>query len=88
MDAVGIAKALELAVKNAQVTPVLPEVTGLEVTRRDTETGSYYFLINFQDEPQTVPASLVGCTDVITGAAVSANDTLNKFEVKIVFVTR
>lgn len=88
MDAVGIAKVLELAAEDAKVTPVLPEKTALEITRRDAETGSYYFLINFQDEPQTVPASLVGFTDVITGTAVSANDTLNKFDVKIIFVTR
>lgn len=84
LDPDGIAKVLDLAMADVGVTSVVPESTTLEVTRRTAENCSYYFLINFQDEPQPVPASLAGNVDVLTGNTIDAGDMLQKYDVKIV----
>lgn len=86
MDPDGIAKVLDFAMTDAGVSAVVSEKSTLEITRRTAEDCSYYFLINFQDEAQPVPDSLVGNVDVISGNAVETGDMMQKYDVKIVRV--
>ena len=44
---------------------------------------SFYFVMNFTDEKQTLPASLAGMVDLITGEAAKEGDVMNKWDVKI-----
>lgn len=84
----GLAKLLTLALSGSGVAPVIPDVTELEVTCRTTEDCSYYFIINFQDRPLPVPASLAGCIDVLTRQPVAADDMMKQYDVKIVRIKR
>lgn len=86
MEEDGIARVLDLAVADAGVTPVIAGDTGLEVTCRKAEDSSYYFLMNFRDQAQEVPAELAGHTDMLTGETVKAGEQMAKFDVKIVKV--
>ena len=38
--------------------------------------------MNFTDEKQTLPASLAGMVDLITGEAAKKGDVMNKWDVK------
>lgn len=84
MDAEGIDQVMEKAVADAGVSPVIPENTELEVTRRSTEDSDYYFVMNFKDKELSVPSSLTGKTDLLTGETVNSGMVMKKFDVKIV----
>ena len=61
----------------------LTSETGLEITCRESENTRFYFVMNFTDEKQTLPASLAGMVDLITGEAAKEGDVMNKWDVKI-----
>ena len=76
----GIAKVLDLAVQAAAVKPVIDEATALEVTCRKTEDAEYYFIFNFTNEALPLPACFDGCSDMLTGAALSAQTMLKPYD--------
>lgn len=88
MDVDGIAKVLGMAAADGQVTPVVAEVTKLEITCRKADDGDFYFVMNFTDEVLEVPESLVGKEDVLTGQIVRSGDKMSKYDVKIVKMDR
>ena len=79
----GLAKILNEAVAEADVSAVIPESTALEVTCRESDTTRFYYVINFSDEKQPLPASLSGKTDLITGKTAGKDDMLEKWDVLI-----
>lgn len=83
MDAAGIQKIFDLAVGDAGISPVLPDKTELEVTCRATDDCIYYFLMNFKDKEISLPATLAGCTDVLTGETVDETTRFSRYDVKI-----
>lgn len=84
MDDTGLAKVLDMAVRDANVTPVIEESTGLEIICRESEDSKYYFVMNFKDDSYPIPASLAGHLDLLTEETVAAGEMMNKFDVKIV----
>lgn len=84
MDETGIAKVLERAIEDRNVTAVIAEPTPLEITKRTTEAATYYFVMNFRDEATPLPASLGGKLDLLTGKQTEAGELMNKFDVKII----
>ena len=84
MDATGIAKVLDCAMEDGNVTAVITEPTQLEITKRTTEAATYYFVMNFRDEATPLPASLGGKLDLLTGKQTEAGELMNKFDVKII----
>lgn len=84
MDATGIAKVLDCAMEDGNVTAVITEPTQLEITKRTTEAATYYFVMNFRDEAAPLPASLGGKLDLLTGKQTEAGELMNKFDVKII----
>ena len=84
MDAPGRRKVLDIAADAAGVVPVVPEATGLEIVRRDSDKSNYYFVMNFKDETFPVPASLAGYKDLLTGETVTADTPVEKYGVKII----
>ena len=80
----GIAKVLDFAMDDGGVTSIIPDKTSLEVTCRTTEDFTYYFLMNFKEDKISVPASLTGNVDILTDCVVSTDDTLSKYDVKII----
>lgn len=88
MDEEGIAKVMAMAAADGKVTPVIVDVTKLEVTCRKAEDCDFYFVINFTDEVLEVPESLAGNVDVLTGKIVKSGDKMAKYDVKIVKVNK
>ncbi|MCI8894538.1 MAG: beta-galactosidase [Lachnospiraceae bacterium] len=84
LEPAGIAKVLDMAVSDAGVTPVIAEATQLEIACRWAGDCIYYFIINFKEEAQAVPACFAGQTDLLTGKTVEAGEQMAKYEVKIV----
>ena len=85
MDADGIAAVLDMAVSEAGAEPVIREDTMLEITRRTSGDGKdYYFLINFSDSIQSVPASLAGKKELLEDRILDGSEKLKKFDVMIV----
>lgn len=84
MDETGIAKVLDRAMTDGNVTAVIAEPTPLEITKRTTEAATYYFVMNFRDEAAPLPASLGGKLDLLTGKQTEAGELMNKFDVKII----
>lgn len=84
MDETGIAKVLDRAMEDGNVTAVIAEPTPLEITKRTTETATYYFVMNFKDEAAPLPASLGGKLDLLTGKQTETGELMNKFDVKII----
>ncbi len=79
----GLAKILDEAVSETEVSSVIPENTALEVTCRESDTTRFYYVINFSDKKQPLPASLAGKTDLITGKEAQTGDMLEKWDVLI-----
>ena len=88
MEENGIDKVLDMAMADAGVSAVIPETTDLEVVRRSDKDSDYYFVINFKDEEQAVPACFTGKVDVLTGKTVEKESRMKKYEVKIIQCSR
>ena len=84
MDETGIAKVLDRAMEDGNVTAVIAEPTPLEITKRTTETATYYFVMNFKDKAAPLPASLGVKLDLLTGKQTETGELMNKFDVKII----
>ncbi|HIU77276.1 MAG TPA: beta-galactosidase [Candidatus Pelethocola excrementipullorum] len=82
----GLAKVLEMVMVDAKVKPVIGDVTELEITCRKSDEYSFYFVMNFKDQDYKVPSCLVGYLDVLTGETVKNDETLSKYDVKIIRV--
>lgn len=54
----------------AEIQPIIAEKTALEVTRRQSDSHDYYFVINFDPETQPLPAYFVGKIDILSGATL------------------
>ncbi|OTN76158.1 hypothetical protein A5886_001235 [Enterococcus sp. 8G7_MSG3316] len=76
---------LMTAVKEtAAIEPIIAAQTAIEITRRQSESHDYYFLINFEAEAQPLPAYFVGKTDLLSGAILEKNQTLSQYTTYII----
>lgn len=66
----GIAKILDALTAGADVKPLIPDETELEVDLRTIEGREYWFIINLTGTPKSAPESFRGETDILTGTPV------------------
>ncbi|NBJ90865.1 beta-galactosidase [Acutalibacter sp. 1XD8-36] len=66
----GIAKILDALTAGADVKPLIPDETELEVDLRTIEGREYWFIINLTGTPKSAPESFRGETDILTGEPV------------------
>lgn len=66
----GIAKILDALTAGADVKPLIPYETELEVDLRTIEGREYWFIINLTGTPKSAPESFKGETDILTGKPV------------------
>ena len=66
----GIAKILDALTAGADVKPLIPDETELEVDLRTIEGREYWFIINLTGTPKSAPESFRGKTDILTGKPV------------------
>ena len=83
MNGDGIAKVLDMAVAQADVSSVIQEETELEVTCRKADNCTYYFVLNFKDKDIEVPSCFVGCEDALTGEIVASGKMMKKYDAMI-----
>lgn len=76
-------KVLADLVSEAGVQPVISETTELEITCRQKDGVTYYFIMNLTDEAQALPACFVGKTDLLKGTVLEAHD-LEKYTTYLV----
>lgn len=77
----GIAKILDALTAGADVKPLIPDETELEVDLRTIEGREYWFIINLTGTPKSAPESFRGETDILTGTPV---EELQGFDTVIV----
>ncbi|WP_312540741.1 beta-galactosidase [Enterococcus sp.] len=70
--------------ETAGIEPILAEQTALEITRRQSESHDYYFLINFQSAPQTLPTRFAGKVDLLSGMTLEDKQQLPQYSTCII----
>lgn len=70
--------------ETASIEPIIAAQTAIEITRRQSESHDYYFLINFEAEAQPLPAYFAGKTDLLSGAILEKNQTLSQYTTYII----
>ena len=79
----GLAKVLDLACDGAGVASVIGEETELEVTRRISDAGVVYFVMNFKDQELPLPTVFAGKKDLLSGQTMEEGEMLGKYDVRI-----
>ena len=79
----GLAKVLDLACDGAGVASVIGEETELEVTRRISDAGAVYFVMNFKDQELPLPTVFTGKKDLLSGQTMEEGEMLGKYDVRI-----
>lgn len=79
----GLAKVLDLACDGAGVASVIGEETELEVTRRISDAGAVYFVMNFKDQELPLPMVFAGKKDLLSGQTMEEGEMLGKYDVRI-----
>jgi len=72
-----------LACGGAGITPVIGEETELEVSRRISDAGAIYFVMNFKDQELPLPAAFAGKKDLLSGREMKEGEVLKKYDVRI-----
>lgn len=80
----GLYKVMDMAAEEGKVTSLATEPTGLEITCRKGENSSFYFLINFKDQPEKIPEFFTGDTDLLTGKVIEPGEMMEKYQVRLV----
>ena len=79
----GLEKVLDLACAGAGVASVIGEETELEVTRRISDAGAVYFVMNFKDQELPLPTVFTGKKDLLSGRTMEEGEMLGKYDVRI-----
>nr|WP_305138985.1 beta-galactosidase [uncultured Schaedlerella sp.] len=79
----GLEKVLDLACDGAGVASVIGEETELEVTRRISDAGAIYFVMNFKDQELPLPTVFAGKKDLLSGQTMEEGEMLGKYDVRI-----
>lgn len=80
----GLDKILSMVIKDANITPVIEEETNLEVICRKSPKGDIYFIMNFSEDIQKLPACFAGKEDLLTKKQLTEDDQLKKYDVRII----
>ncbi len=81
-DAQGLERILNSLTADAGIAPIIEENTRLEITRRAADGRSYWFIINLTGEPQPVPESFAGESDLLSGS--KAGGEMKPFDVLLI----
>lgn len=79
----GLGKVMDLACDGAGIASVIEDETELEVTRRISDAGAIYFVMNFKDQELPLPAAFAGKKDLLSGREMKEGEVLKKYDVRI-----
>ena len=80
----GIAYVIEALTKEAKVTALVKESTGLEIVKREGNGKEWNFIINWSNEEQKLPEEFIGKKETLSGRILSNIETLQMYDVMIV----
>ncbi|MFD2389456.1 beta-galactosidase [Enterococcus gallinarum] len=75
---------LDEAINSANLIAVIEGETNLEISCRHTEEAVYYFIINFQEQAQKVPAQFVGKKDLLSGKHLTGDSVADQYSVYVI----
>lgn len=84
LEKAGKAHILKMALEEAGVESLIPEETGLEVICRQQGEKKLYFVMNFKDEEQKLPAVFAGRKDLLKGTDLTEETVLKKYDVCLI----
>lgn len=84
LEKAGKAHILKMALEEAGVESLIPEETGLEVICRQQGEKKLYFVMNFKDEEQKLPAVFAGRKDLLKGTDLTEDTVLKKYDVCLI----
>ena len=84
LEKAGKAHILKMALEEAGVESLIPEETGLEVICRQQGEKKLYFVMNFKDEEQKLPAAFAGRKDLLKGTELTEDTVLKKYDVCLI----
>jgi beta-galactosidase len=76
LDEAGLAKALDLVARRAQVAPILETPRHVEVTLREGKDCKFLFVLNHEASPATIPLESYHGIDLLTGEKASNQATI------------
>lgn len=77
----GLTHLLNQVIEGTDVKPICSHGEGLEITKRETDKASFYFVINQQVNKQLLPEELVGKVNLLTGEVIEEAVELKQFDV-------
>lgn len=83
VEQTGLTHLLNQVIEGTEAKPICSNGEGLEITKRDTDKASFYFVINQQVNKQQLPEELVGKVNLLTGEVVKEAVELKQFDVLI-----
>ena len=85
LEKAGKAHSLKIgSIEEAGVESLIPEETGLEVICRQQGEKKLYFVMNFKDEEQKLPAVFAGRKDLLKGTDLTEDTVLKKYDVCLI----
>lgn len=84
LEKAGKAHILKMALEEAGVESLIPEETGLEVICRQQGEKKLYFVMNFKDEEQKLPAVFAGRKDLLKCTELTEDTVLKKYDVCLI----
>ena len=81
LEAGGRAMVLDLACAQAQAASLVPGDTKLEIVCRTKGDKRMYFVMNFQNESEKLPEKFDGCEDLLSGAQMTKETSLQPYDV-------
>ncbi|UQZ74508.1 beta-galactosidase [Niallia circulans] len=81
VEQTGLTHLLNQVIEGTEAKPICSNGEGLEITKRDTDKASFYFVINQQVNKQQLPEELVGKVNLLTGEVVKEAVELKQFDV-------
>jgi beta-galactosidase len=79
-----LTQVLDEASKQAGIHSTVETDTNLEISCRQTEEATYYFVINFNEQKEQLPAQFVGRKDLLSGVQLTDETVLNQYDVYII----
>lgn len=83
LEKAGRAFVLDQACRDADIQSLSESRTGLEIVRRRKQEKEFYFLMNFQPEPEKIPEQFTGYRDLLTGKEIAPDAVLEQYGVCI-----
>ncbi|MDH6363968.1 beta-galactosidase [Enterococcus sp. PF1-24] len=86
LDKQSLAEILKNVVEQGELQQITSVETNLEITCRIKNQQAYFFVINFKEEEQSLPAEFIGKRDLLTGELLTNQKSIKMYDVLLIKV--